>query len=279
MRAGNTTVFLLSLFFLAVTAGCKNSGNAHKVPDTGTHNYGVDSVDTNKHYFVIDSGFTMEPVITQKEIEQFKKVKNLLEFHTKDSMKTDSTYIATLAMGKNISPAEMELKIKPMAEPDGKVQVRDTTQEVSLRMSATLEDKASVKNPNFLIELIGGENNIRHYDSNKNKMVWQWNVTPLKAGNYELILSISQLDSLGYVAGSPETRRHYITIFSEGSKGGFGRSVGGFFEKNWQWLVGAVLVPLLIVCLNIKHRAKVQQSASEESSKPVNNNWKRKKRR
>ena len=137
-----------------------------------------------------------------------------------------------------------------------------------------------VRGSYFLIKLICGENNIRHYDLNKNKMVWQWNVIPLKASNYELILSISQLDSLGYVAGSPETRRHYITIFSEGRKGGFGRSVDGFFEKNWQWLVGAVLVPLMIVWLNIKHRAKTQQlAASEESSKPVNQNWKRKKRR
>ncbi len=274
MKNRNRAVLLLLLFFLAIAHSCINSGEKGSDPtDTITN-----TLDTGNHYYVIDSGLTTEPVITEKEIEQFKKVKNLLEFHTKDSMKTDSTYIATLAMGKDISSKEMEMKLNAVTEPGGKVQVRDTTQEIGLRMAATLEDKASVKDPNFLIELIGGANNVRTYDFKKNKIVWQWNVTPLKEGNHELILSISQLDSLNYEAGSPETRHHNITIFSERKKGGFGKGVGRFFEKNWQWLIGAVCIPLLIVWLNTRQRGKKQEQAPTVLSTPANKNWKRKKR-
>ena len=267
-------MLLLLLFSLALMQGCNNSGNKKNNPSDSITNI----PDTGKKYYVIDSTMYAEPVITQKEIEEFKKVKNLLEFHTKDSMKTDSTYIATLAMGKDISSKEMEVKLKAITEPGGKVQVRDTTQEISLRMAATLEDKASAQNPNFLIELIGGENNIRAYDTKKNKIVWQWNVTPLKEGNHELILSISQLDSLNYEAGSPETRHHNITIFSERKKGGFGKGVGRFFEKNWQWLIGAVCIPFLIVWLNTRQRTKTSGQESGTTSPPINKNWKRKKR-
>jgi hypothetical protein len=275
MKGRKRAMLLLLLFLLLVVLSCNNSGEK-KIPDSADTI--TSTPDTGQHYYVIDSGLTTEPVITEKEIEQFKKVKNLLEFHTKDSMKTDSTYTATLSMGKNISPKEMEDKVSAIVEPGGKVQVRDTTQEISLRMAATLEDKASANNPNFLVELIGGENNIRTYDAKKNKIVWQWNVTPLKEGNHELILSISQLDSLNYEAGSPETRHHNIIIFSEKKKGGFGKGVARFFEKNWQWLIGAVCVPLLIVWLNTRQRGKEQEPVTGIPLSPANKNWKRKKR-
>ncbi len=274
MKNSNKAVLLFFLFFLAVASGCNNSGTkGTNPPDTITN-----IPDTGKHYYVIDSSLMTEPALSQNEIEQYKKVKNLLEFHTKDSMKTDSTYMATLAMGKDISSREMELKLKAITEPGGKVQVRDTTQEISLRMAATLEDKASAQDPNFLIELIGGGSNIRAYDTKKNKIVWQWNVTPLKEGNHELILSISQLDSLNYEAGSPETRHHNITIFSEKKKGSVGKNIGRFLEKNWQWLIGAVCIPFLIVWLNTRQRNKVQEQSGSTASTSTNKNWKRKKR-
>jgi len=267
MKEINTARLLFLVSLLSVFGGCNRSTD----PRQG-------NTDSAKQYYVIDSSMYTEPALSTGEIEQFKKVKNLLEFHTRDSMKTDSTYIATLAMGKNTSPAEMELKIKTITEPGGKVQVRDTTQEISLRMAAVLEDKASSQAPNFLIELIGGANNIRTYDPKKNKMIWQWNVTPLKEGNHELILSISQLDSLGYEAGSPETRHHNITIFAERKKTSVVKSVGHFFEKNWQWLIGAVCIPLLIVWMNNRQRLNRQERSEKTTTKPANPGWKRKKR-
>jgi hypothetical protein len=146
-------------------------------------------------------------------------------------MKQDSTYVATLAMGKKISPADLQALIKDILEPGGKVMVTDTTQEISVRMSAVLEDKASERDPNFLIRQIGGSSSIRTYDPQKNKMVWQWNVTPVKPGHHELILSISQVDDNGIVLGSPETRRHSIIIFAEPRNRGLGKSMGSFFSK------------------------------------------------
>ena len=115
MKSNNKA--LLLWFLLGVLQSCNNSGEKVTDPtDTITN-----IQDTGKKYYVIDSTDQSEPVITGKEIEEFKRVKNLLEFHTKDSMKTGSTYIATLAMGKDISPKEMEVKFKAITEPGGKV--------------------------------------------------------------------------------------------------------------------------------------------------------------
>lgn len=249
-----------------VAAGCNQDGKSNK-----------NGSDTARHHYIIDSTMMTEPALSQQEIDLYQKMKNLLEFHTRDSMKTDSTYIATLSMGKNISSAEMKEKVAAIVEPGGKVQVRDTSQEISFRMAATLEDKATDKDPCFLIELIGGENNIRTYDPKKNKMIWQWNVTPLKEGRHELILSISQLDSLNYEAGSPETRHHNITIFSSKKKTGFIGKIGKFLGNNWQWLIGAVGVPLLIVWLNNRNRRVARETSTPAA--PSNPNWKRKGRR
>ena len=195
---------------------------------------------------------------------QFEKVKNLLEFFVRDTMKTDSTYVATLAMATDISSAELEIKTKDIVDPDAKVMVKDTTQEISLQMSASLEDKSSPNDPNFLIRLIGSTSNVRTYNAKKNKMIWQWNVTPLKAGLHELLLSISQVDNNEHVIGSPETRRHAIIIFSEKKKPGFFKSIGNFFSNNGQWLVGAIIIPIFIAWYTVRLKRRLERKSSQK---------------
>ena len=259
--------YLLFFFTVLISSfvSCNKDGNTRRID--------IDTVkeDTARHYIEFDP---------EKENlwNQFFKAMNLLEFHTRDTMKTDSTYVATLSMGKKISSAELESKVAEILEPGGQVKVRDTSQEISTYMKATLEDKASDKDPNFNIKLLGGESNMRKYDEKKNKMVWQWNVTPRKEGHHDLILSISHVDAEGNLLGSPETRRHSITIFSSRKKPGLFSGIGNFLGNYWQWLLGVVALPIFIAWFTTKRRIENQKAATGIPLKTNPVNWKRKRR-
>jgi len=222
--------------FLAVTslifvAACNSATDSRKRDDI--HN--IDDPRDSSYYMIYDSAS-----------ERFHRVSNLLEFLARDTMKTDSTYVATLAIARDISPVELERAIQDVVDPESEVMVQDTTQEVTMQMSAVLEDRSSPTDPNFHIRLIGSSSNVRTFDPRKGRMIWQWNVTPLKQGHHELLLSISQVDENDRIIGSPETRRHSIIIFSEKKKAGVFRGIGSFFANNWQWLIAAVVLPVFI---------------------------------
>jgi hypothetical protein len=259
------------LLLIVGILGCNNSAN--KPPDIDTSSIIHDTLGTedSQHYFIMDT------IDREKEWNEFFRVVNLLEFHTRDTMRKDSTYVATLYVGKNTTSAEMKLKVDDILEPGGVVKVRDTTQEITMHMKATLEDKAPKADPNFFIELLGGESNMRTYDEKKNKMVWQWNVTPRKEGNHQLLLSISHVNEEGKELGSPETRRHSIIIFSSQKEKGFFSKVGQFFANYWQWFLGAILLPIFIAWFTTRRREQASRDAGN-TSMPANSNWKRKTR-
>ena len=271
MRCRQLPVLFLVLLCFCFSS-CNKKGSGKKIFTDSVTTDTLGSEDSSKHYFVMD---TMDREAAWNE---YFRVVNLLEFHTRDTMKTDSTYVATLSMGKNISSAELNLKVKDILEPGGVVKVRDTTQEISMHMKATLEDKASRTDPNFEIELLGGESNMRTYDAKKNKMVWQWNVTPKKEGNHELILSISHVNEEGSELGSPETRKHSITIFSSKKKGNFFSGLADFFGKYWQWLLGAIAIPVFIAWFTTR-RKNMPVPTPTEAGPNQSNAWKRKRRR
>ncbi|MBI5857410.1 MAG: hypothetical protein HZB42_07140 [Sphingobacteriales bacterium] len=269
MSKSRSAIFLLPAYLLLLyLLACNTAESPRKL--THEDSIRMHLLDSGSHHYVIDSNITYGNEY-YPDREEYQRVKNLLEFHTRDTMRVDSTYIATLAMGKDISPAELEAKVSDISEPGGKVMVVDSTQEISFRMSATLEDKATEKDPNFLIELLGGKSDIRTYDEKKNKMVWQWNVTPLKQGNHELILSISQVDETGLGIGSPETRHHSITIFSRQRKGSLGKGIGNFIEKYWQWLIGVIGLPLFIAWFTTRRRNAMQNPHAKTAKKEIKN--------
>ena len=270
-------LFLSASLLLILGNSCNHAARSHPITDSTDIHLAGNSVkwmpDTTKFFVIDTTGFG-------KVYDAYDRVKNLLHFHTKDTMRTDSTYVATLYMGKNISSAELDMKVKDIVETGGKVKVVDTTQEISMYMTAALEDKAPSTDRNFSIELIGGVSNIRKYDEKKNKMVWQWNVTPRKAGNHDLILSISNVTSDGTELGSPETHRHSITIFASRHKESIGKGIGNFFAKYWQWLLGVVALPVFLAWFTTKRRNAARESElkeHKEKAKPFNSTWRKKK--
>jgi hypothetical protein len=70
---------------------------------------------------------------------------------------------------------------------------------------------------------------------------WQWMVKPINAGRHDLYLTLSVLLS---VDGVPTHRA--IRVFTKviEVKVTWSQQVGLFFEKNWQWLWTAILVPI-----------------------------------
>jgi hypothetical protein len=123
-------------------------------------------------------------------------------------------------------------------------------------MAAMLEDKAASQNHNFDIHMLAAESPIRTFDATKNKMVWQWNVTPLKEGIHELILSISEVDKNDKLAGSPETRRYHIKIMSERSRKNIVKKIAIFIGDYWQWLFGSLLIPIFLIWFSNKNKTK-----------------------
>lgn len=263
--------YLICLLLFVTTQACNNSVNRPPDIDTSRLNHDTLGTEDTQHYFIMDT------VDREKEWNEFYRVVNLLEFHTRDTMTKDSTYVATLYIGKNTTSAEMKLKVDDILEPGGVVKVRDTTQEITMHMRATLEDKAPKADPNFFIELLGGESNMRTYDEKKNKMVWQWNVTPRKEGNHQLILSISHVSEDGKQLGSPETRRHSIIIFSSKKDKGLVSKLSQFLANYWQWLVGVIGLPIFIAWFTTRRKERASH-ATPNPSKPVNTAWKRKTR-
>lgn len=264
----------LIAFFFIIAACNKGAKPPHFNGDSTVLNYGEDTVrfspDTTKFFAIDTTGLG-------KLYDTYDRVKNLLHFHTRDTMRTDSTYVATLYMGKNITAAELDKKVSEIVEQGGKVKVEDTTQEISMYMTATLEDKASENDRNFDIAIVGGTSNLRKYDEKKNKMVWQWNVTPRKTGNHDLILSISHVDADSHEMGSPETHRHSITIFASKHPESVGKGLGNFFGKHWQWLVGAIVLPVFLAWFTTRRKNAVAKKSGNPPA--VNENWKRKKKR
>ncbi|HEX7140728.1 MAG TPA: tetratricopeptide repeat protein [Vicinamibacterales bacterium] len=76
---------------------------------------------------------------------------------------------------------------------------------------------------------------------------WRWDVTPSESGDHDLNLSIiAKLDQFERVVG---TQTHHVHVATD-PMGAF----KDFFEKNWQWLASAIIIPL--IALLWRSRAK-----------------------
>src|SRR5829696_5163724 len=112
-------IYIIGLLFLTSisctnNSSSKNNGNDSlliRIDDT------TETEDTHKYYVIDTTGMS-------RIFNEYGKVKNLLEFHTKDTMKTDTTYLATLAMGKDISSFELNKKVADIQEKGGVIKVR-----------------------------------------------------------------------------------------------------------------------------------------------------------
>lgn len=241
-------IFLLSLFYLLLL-GCKNSTDesteTKTVSDEMTTNESKDTSEVRDPYWVEQSvgGSTAE-----KKQQLVKKYNSLLVFHANDTMEVKQVYTATLALARNAELEPLKMRVLKESEAtDDKVLV-DSTIELGKRMKATLVDWSSAAEPSFSIKAMGSdEQNL----SKTKEAIWQWRIEPLKAGPHKLKLSIQVILSDGDQINLP-VRNIPIIIFAK--KVSFATKVGNFFSNYWQWVITAILLPILIAWLTTRIR-------------------------
>jgi hypothetical protein len=181
-----------------------------------------------------------------------QKFNNLLVFHADDTMEVKKVYTATLALARNASVGPIKIKV---LEESGAVNdnvLVDTTIELGKRVKANLKDVSPRDDKSFQIDPLGvDEQNL----GKSKESYWQWTIEPLKEGPHKLMLSIQVILSDDDKINLP-ARNIPIMIFSK--KVPFMTRVGNFFSSYWQWLITAILLPIVIALLtnSLKQRGE-----------------------
>ncbi|MEJ0106793.1 MAG: hypothetical protein WDO19_31470 [Bacteroidota bacterium] len=185
-------------------------------------------------------------------------VNNALVFHINDSMQTGKGYKATLALGKNLSLEDLKEEVRESVNSNTGKLYTDTTLKVAAEMRARLKELNPAASKSFEITPLGEDSEIQEInEETSNKAFWQWNLVPLKEGRHELELVIEIVLNKKRNIFLP-SRTIPVTIYSTPES--FGTKFSSFMDKNWQWMVTAVLIPIFIAWLTTRIRQRQQQS-------------------
>jgi hypothetical protein len=148
--------------------------------------------------------------------------------------------------------SEEKLKMEVLEESDAKSDKvkTDTTIDLGSKMKARLIPFSSSKT-DFEIEALGDDE--QSFKADRKKIIWQWKITPLKAGEHELKLSIQIIEKDGEAVSLP-ARNIPVVIFAKPES--FMSKVGNFFSTKYEWIITAVMVPLIIGFVNLRMRNK-----------------------
>src|SRR5688500_16943020 len=106
------------ILLICLFCGCNNSATKTTYTDTTLHS----AIEPDSVYydpFIIDTTYTddsvqstdyhyeFDPAVEMVEA-RYNRVKSMLVFHINDTMSVDTTYYATLALGKNATLAAIE---------------------------------------------------------------------------------------------------------------------------------------------------------------------------
>jgi hypothetical protein len=188
-----------------------------------------------------------------------RRYKNLLVFHAKDTMKINKAYIATLILGKDQMLSIMKEEVlKNSGSAKDKV-VEDTTVDIGSKMKAELTPLNDGPGKGFEIEPIGSA--IQSIKDKRKTANWTWKITPLTAGEQHLVLSINIIEKEDEPVNLP-TKDISIVIFAEPES--IISKVTSFLEKNYQWLLATLLIPLFMGWYNARMRHNFDKKMSQE---------------
>ena len=183
-----------------------------------------------------------------------KKYKSLLVFHADDSMEVNKPKLAVLVLAKDESVESLKVQVLEEANArDDKIQ-KDTTIDLGSKMKARLIPFSGSK-VDFEIEPLGDDE--QSFKADRKKILWQWKITPLKEGNHELKLSIQIIEKDGEAVSLP-ARNIPVLIYAKPEK--LMDKVGNFFATKYEWIITAVLIPVIIGIVNIKMRNRNRQN-------------------
>ncbi len=190
-----------------------------------------------------------------------KRYKNLLVFHADDTMKIKKAYIATLILGKDQVLGDMKEEVLESSNAADDAVKQDTSIEIGGTMKARLLDMSGATNKGFDIELIGDESSEQKISDRRKKLMWQWKLTPLTPGQQNLTLSITVTEKDGNRVNLP-VRSIPVVIFAE-EESTMNKMVS-FIEKNYQWLLATLLIPLFMGWFNARMRHRFDRKMIAE---------------
>lgn len=170
-----------------------------------------------------------------------RKFRNLLVFHADDTMEVNNPKLATLILSKDESLGKMKLEVLEESDAGDEAIKMDTVMEFGSKMKARLIPFGNSRLENtFTIEALGDD--MQSFKTDRKKIIWQWKITPLKPGKQELKLSIQIIEKDGEAVSLP-ARNIPVVIFARPES--FVTRAASFFEKYWQFLVTAILIPII----------------------------------
>jgi hypothetical protein len=189
-----------------------------------------------------------------------RKYKNLLVFHADDTMKIKRAYMATLILGKDQVLAELKEEVLDASNAKDNKFNMDTTLEIGTAMRAKLKDFSGSIEKGFDIDFLGDDGMEQRITEKRQKLMWQWKITPLTPGEQKLSLSIIITEKNGEKVNLP-VRSIPIVIYAE--EEAMGNKIMGFFERNIQWILATLLVPLFLGWYNARLRHKFDKKTFE----------------
>ena len=193
------------------------------------------------------------------------KVKSAMVFHIDDTMQIGTGYKVTLALGKDLSLDDLKAEVQLSTNAKAEDLRTDTTLKVAAEMRARLKDLSPAGEKSFDITSLSESGDIQEInEETDNKAFWQWNVIPLKEGKHRIELVVDIVLDRKRSIFLP-SRTMDVMIHSKPESIGSKFSV--FFEKYWQWMITAIIIPIIIAWLTTRIRQRQQQSTPKEPKK------------
>ena len=181
-----------------------------------------------------------------------KKYKNLLVFHADDTMEVRKPKLATLILGNNESIDNLRFEVLDEQDAKSGRIVADTAIGLGSKMRARLIPFGSSKTDNsFEIEALGDD--YQTFKKGRDKILWQWKITPLKPGNQTIKLSVQVIEKDGEATTLP-AKSIPVVIVVKPEK--FLTKVSNFIEKKYEWILTAIFLPIFLAWVTTKVKNK-----------------------
>lgn len=192
-----------------------------------------------------------------------KKYKELLMFHADDSMMVNAPRLATLILARNESKANLKIEVLEVSGSGNDSVYTRTDMEFGSKMRARLIPFGnSIPGESFTIEPLGDDE--QTFRETRNKIIWQWKITPLKAGKHELKLSVQIIEKDGEAVTLPAKSIPVVIYAKEES---VWKNIGSFIERKWEFLLTAIMLPILIAYFTTRMRNKPAKQEKEDEKK------------
>lgn len=181
-----------------------------------------------------------------------KNYKNLLVFHAADTMEVRKPKLATLILGKNESIDKVRFEVLEAEDAEKGRLLADTNIDMGSKMRARLISFGSSKTDNsFEIEPLGDDE--QTFKKGRDRILWQWKITPLKPGEQTLKLAVQVIEKDGEAVSLP-ARNIPVVIFAKPEK--FFSKVGNFISNKYEWIITAICLPILLAWFTTKIKNK-----------------------